>query len=315
MVPQILIDALIYANLLLVLSIGFTLTYMTARIPNFSHGTLAAIGVYVTFHMHRVLNLNPYSAMPVACALVAGILIALYYVVIRTLIRMGATVISLTVSTIALEIILFAALMIYVEDISSRSGVFSMAFILRESDFKVMDLPGILIVSILLSIFLIVGLHLLLTYTKFGISMRATVENPELAKIMGINTEFIIAISWLLTGGLAGLAGSLLPMWLQGTPQIGFLLLISVFAASILGLGGIRSIYGAMIGGLIVGLTEVLGTVALARVFGPAIPAYRLLIPLTIMSVILLIAPTGIVGLIDKYKSARMAREEEVANV
>ncbi|MFX0196828.1 MAG: branched-chain amino acid ABC transporter permease [Candidatus Hodarchaeota archaeon] len=313
MVPQILIDALIYANLLLVLSIGFTLTYMTARIPNFSHGTLAAIGVYVTFHMHRVLNLNPYSAMPVACALVAGILIALYYVVIRTLIRMGATVISLTVSTIALEIILFAALMIYVEDISSRAGIFSMSFILRESDFAVMDLPGILIVSILLSIFLIVGLHLLLTYTKFGISMRATVENPELAKIMGINTEFIIAISWLLTGGLAGLAGSLLPLWLQGTPQIGFLLLISVFAASIL--GGIRSIYGAMIGALIVGMTEVLGTVALARVFGPAIPAYRLLIPLTIMSVILLIAPTGIIGLIDKYKSARMAREEEVADV
>lgn len=313
MVPQILIDALIYANLLLVLSIGFTLTYMTARIPNFSHGTLAAIGVYVTFHLHRVLNLNPYSAMPVACALVAGILIALYYLVIRTLLRMGATVISLTVSTIALEIILFAALMIYVEDISSRAGIFSMSFILRESDFAVMDLPGILIVSILLSIFLIVGLHLLLTYTKFGISMRATVENPELAKIMGINTEFIIAISWLLTGGLAGLAGSLLPMWLQGTPQIGFLLLISVFAASIL--GGIRSIYGAMIGALIVGMTEVLGTVALARVFGPAIPAYRLLIPLTIMSVILLIAPTGIVGLIDKYKSARMAREEEVADV
>ena len=313
MVPQILIDALIYANLLLVLSIGFTLTYMTARIPNFSHGTLAAIGAYVTFHLHRVLNLNPYSAMPVACALVAGILIALYFLVIRTLIRMGATVISLTVSTIALEIILFAALMIYVEDISSRAGIFSMSFILRESDFAVMDLPGILFVSILLSIFLIVGLHLLLTYTKFGISMRATVENPELAQIMGINTEFIIAISWLLTGGLAGLAGSLLPLWLQGTPQVGFLLLISIFAASIL--GGIRSIYGAMIGALIVGLTEVLGTVALARVFGPAIPAYRLLIPLTIMSVILLIAPTGIVGLIDKYKSARMAREEEVAVV
>ncbi|MFQ5820757.1 MAG: branched-chain amino acid ABC transporter permease [Candidatus Heimdallarchaeota archaeon] len=305
---QITINALIYTNLILILSIGFTLTYMTARIPNFSHGTLAAVGCYVTFHIHRVLNFNPYLAIPVATTLIAGLLLALYILVIRNLVRMGATVIALTISTIALEIIIYAALNIYVEDISERTGIFARYFILREVDFTIMDLPGILIVSTLVSIFLIVGLHLLLTQTKLGISLRATVENPELAEIMGINTELIIAFSWLLTGALAGLAGSILPLWLQATPLTGFYILMSVFAASIL--GGIRNIYGVMLGAVIVGFTEVYGTVGLARLFGtPAIAAYRLLIPLTIMAVILMVIPTGVSGLIEDYQSTRLARE------
>ncbi|MFQ6123531.1 MAG: branched-chain amino acid ABC transporter permease [Candidatus Heimdallarchaeota archaeon] len=308
---QIIIDALIYSNLILILSIGFTLTYMTARIPNFSHGTLAAVGCYVTFHMRYVLHFNPYLAVPVATGLIAGLLLVLYLLVVRNLVRMGATVIALTISTIALEIIIYAVLNIYVEDISERADVFARYFVLRGADFSLMNLPGILIVSTLLSIFLIVGLHLLLTQTKFGISMRATVENPELAEIMGINTEFIIAISWLLTGALAGLAGSLLPMWLQATPLTGFYVLISVFAASIL--GGIRNIYGAIVGAMIVGLTEVFGTVILGRLFGPALAAYRLLIPLTIMVVILMFIPTGITGLIEEYQSARLAREVDEA--
>jgi len=309
MVSQITIDALIYTNLILILSIGFTLTYMTARIPNFSHGTLAAVGCYVTFHIHRVLNLNPYIAMPFAAALVGLMLLGLYLLVVRNLVRMGATVIALTISTIALEIIVFAALNIYVEDIDNRTGQFARFFILRSVDFDFLGLPGVLIITTMVSIFLIVGIHLLLTQTKFGISMRATVENPELAEIMGINTQLVIALSWLITGALAGLAGSLLPLWLQGTPQVGFYLLISVFAASIL--GGIRSIYGAMIGAFIVGFTEVFGTVGLARLFGPDLAAYRLLIPLTIMAVILMIIPTGLSGLIEDYRSKRLAREVE----
>lgn len=236
-----------------------------------------------------------------------GLLIGLYFLVIRTLQRIGATIISITVSTIALEIIIFALVNIYVDDIYKRTGQFSRYFLLRINDFSVGKIPGILIVTTLVSIFLVVGLHLLLTKTKFGISLRATVENPELAAIMGINTEMIIGMSWLLTGGLAGLAGSLLPIWLQGHPSVGFQLLIGVFAASIL--GGIRNIYGAMIGAVLIGLSEVLGTFALGSIFGPWVAAYRLIIPITVMSVILLIIPEGITGLIDDYQSRRAARE------
>ena len=195
-----------------------------------------------------------------------------------------------------------------VEFVGNRRGFYSRFFLLRNADFAIGSYPGILIVTILLSIFLVIGLHLLLTQTKFGISLRATVENPELAQVMGINTERIIAFSWFLTGGFAGLAGSLLPLWLQGHPGVGFQLLLSVFAASIL--GGLRSIYGAMIGAIIVGLAEILGSVALANVLGTWIVAYSLLIPLTVMSVILLILPEGISGYIEEYRSARLAREE-----
>jgi len=303
------LEAIIFMNLLVILSIGFTLTYMTARIPNFSHGTLAVIGVYVSFHIHRVMDLNPYLGIPVAFVLVGTLLYILYITVVRTLRRMGATVISLTVSTIALEILLFAVLNIYADAINDITGELSRFFIFRSVDFVVMGLPGIFFVSTLLSFILIVGLHYLLTQTKFGISLRATVENPELAEIMGINTESIIGFSWFLTGGFAGLAGSILPLWLAGHPVIGFQLLISVFAASIL--GGIRSIYGAVLGAVIVGLAEIFGTVALGTLVGPWVAAYRLIIPLTLMSVILLILPEGLTGLIEDYRSKRIARELE----
>lgn len=304
------VDALVYTNLVLMLSIGFTLTYMTARIPNFSHGTLAVIGVYVTFHLNRIMGLNPYLGLPTSFVLVGLLLLFLYRYVIRTLQRMGATVIAITVSTIALEIMLLAIINIYVDEIIhivDIRGLYSRFFLLRNADFSLLGLPGILIVSTLLSISLVIGLHLLLTQTKFGISLRATVENPELAEVMGIDTDHVIGISWLLTGGFAGLAGSLLPLWLQGHPQVGQLLLISVFAASIL--GGIRNIYGAILGAVIVGFAEVFGTVILGNLFGVAIAAYRLLIPLTVMSVILLFIPEGLTGLIEDYRSKRLARE------
>ena len=285
---------------------------MTARIPNFSHGTLATIGIYVTYHINKALHLNPYVAMPIAFLFVGGILYGLYLTVIKKLRRMGATIIALTVSTIALEIILLAGVNIYAETITSIIGEHAYGFQLRNEDFELFGLPGILIVLTLLVIFLILGLHYLLTQTKFGISMRATVENPELAQTMGINTEKIIAISWFLTGGFAGLAGCLLPIWIQGNVTTGTRILLSVMAASIL--GGIRSIYGAVIGGLIVGLTEVFGTVALSRVFGPSLASYRLLIPLIIMAVILMIAPEGITGVIDDLQSRRVAKEVEIAD-
>ncbi len=310
MIPPIIKDALVYANLLLMLSIGFTLTYLTAKIPNFAHGTLAGIGVYIAFTVARILKLNAYLALPIAFLIVGIVELALYITVIGTLKRMGATFISLTIATIALEIIISASINIYADYISRATGVFSRAFLMRKEDFNLFGLPGALIVSSILVATLITTLHLMLTRTKFGIAMRATVENPALAEMMGINTEKVTAISWFLTGGLAGLAGALLPLWFQGYPEIGNQLIVSVFASSVL--GGLSSIYGAMIGGYIVGLTEVLGTKMLASLIGAWITAYRLLIPLTVLSIVLLIAPRGISGIIEDIMLSKALYKQKI---
>jgi branched-chain amino acid transport system permease protein len=131
--------------------------------------------------------------------------------------------------------------------------------------------------------------------TKFGIAMRAVTENSDLSGIVGINVKLIFGISWLLGGGIAGIAGALMSLWFQGDPNLGPQLIPSVFAASIV--GGFFSIYGAIAGGVLVGLTEVLGTRFLAGEFGSWLIAYRPLIPLVFIVVTLLLAPRGLAGI------------------
>jgi len=301
MIPPVIKDAVMYANLLILLSTGFTLTYLTAKIPNFAHGTFAAIGVYVTFTVLRIWGLNPYIAAPIAFLIGAGSGAFLYVVVIGTLKKYGATLISLTISTLAIEIIVLAIINIYADYVRNTMGIISRMFMFRYADFEFIGLPGVLIVSTTLAVLLILGFHLMLTKTKFGISMRATVEDPALASVLGVNVELVSTVSWFLTGGLAGLAGSLLPLWLQGSPLTGERILISIMASSIL--GGISSIYGAILGGYLIGLTEVLGTVALMDLLGSWVSAYRLLIPLTAMAIVLLRAPHGVVGIFEGVRA------------
>jgi branched-chain amino acid transport system permease protein len=141
----------------------------------------------------------------------------------------------------------------------------------------------------------VLALHLFLTRTKFGVAMRAAIENPSLAGVVGINVNQVYTISWIIAGLLTGLAGGLLSMFAIGKPLMGSSLLPSIFAASVV--GGYSSIYGAMLGGAIMGLSEIYGVTMLAYQFGGEIIAYRPIVPLIVMAVTLLIAPTGITGI------------------
>jgi len=294
-------DALVYANLILMLTIGFTLAYMTAKIPNFAHGTLAGIGVYSTFTVSVLWGLSPYTAVLVAFVLGAGTAVFVYKVVIGTLRKCGATPISLSISTLAVEIIVIAILNMYADFIQTSLGKYARFFLLRYKDFEFAGLPGVLLASTILVVAIVAGLHLMLTRTKFGISMRATVEDPDLASVLGTNVELVSTVSWFLTGGLAGVSGSLLPLWFQGDPTVGSVMMTSVFAAS--ALGGLSSIYGAMLGGYLIGLSEILGTVVLMDAIGSWVAAYRMLIPLTVLSLVLLRCPRGLVGVIEVVRA------------
>jgi len=132
--------------------------------------------------------------------------------------------------------------------------------------------------------------------------MRATIENPDLSGVVGINVKLVYGVSWFLGGGLAGIAGALMSMWFQGDPNLGPMMIPSIFAASIA--GGFFSIYGAIAGGLLVGFTEILGTRFLAGEFGSWIIAYRPLIPLIFIVVTLLVVPKGLAS-INWYKVRR----------
>ena len=288
-------DALIFASLLALLSIGLTLTYLTTRVPNFAHASFATIGVYTALIASRVWDSTPYIAIPIAFAISGAVAVALYTFILKPLIRKGASQAIQMVATLAFDLIVIAMLNILADYIVRTYKITSREFTLRSYDAEFMGLPMIVIAAPIAVAILAITLHIMLRKTKFGIAMRAATENSDLSGIVGINVKLVFGVSWLLGGGIAGIAGALMSMWFQGDPNLGPQLIPSIFAASIV--GGFLSIYGAIAGGLLVGLTEVLGTRFLAGEFGSWLIAYRPLIPLVFIVVTLMIAPRGLAGI------------------
>ncbi len=288
-------DAIIFASLLALLSIGLTLTYLTTRVPNFAHASFATIGVYIALVVSRVWESTPYIAIPIAFVISGIVAVALYTFILKPLIRKGASQAIQMVATLAFDLIVIAMLNIFADYIVNTYQITSREFTLRSYDIEFMGLPLIVFAAPITIAILAITLHIVLRKTKFGIAMRAATENSDLSGIVGINVKLIFGVAWLLGGGIAGIAGALMSLWFQGDPNLGPQLIPSVFAASIV--GGFFSIYGAIAGGILVGLTEVLGTRFLAGEFGSWLIAYRPLIPLVFIVVTLLLAPRGLAGI------------------
>ena len=294
-IDPIFSDAIIFASLLALLSIGLTLTYLTTRVPNFAHASFATIGVYIALIATRVWDTSPYVALPIAFVISGLVAVALYNFILKPLIRKGASTAIQMVATLAFDLVVIALLNITADFIVKTYQITSREFSLRSYDAEFMGLPLIVFAAPITVAILAITLHIILRKTKFGIAMRASTENSDLSGIVGINVKLVYGVSWMLGGGLAGIAGALMSMWFQGDPNLGPQLIPSVFAASIA--GGFLSIYGAIAGGLLVGLTEVLGTRFLAGEFGSWLIAYRPLIPLVFIVVTLLLAPRGLAGI------------------
>jgi branched-chain amino acid transport system permease protein len=288
-------DAIIFASLLALLSIGLTLTYLTTRVPNFAHASFATIGVYIALIATRVWEVTPYVAIPIAFVISGLVAVALYHYILKPLIRKGSSQAIQMIATLAFDLVVIALLNISADFIVKTFQVTSREFTLRSYDAEFIGMPLIVFTAPIAVAVLAITLHVMLRKTKFGIAMRAATQNSNLAETVGVNVKLVYGVSWLLGGGFAGLAGSLMSLWFQGDPNLGPQLIPSVFAASIV--GGFLSIYGAIAGGILVGLTEVLGTRFLAGEFGSWLIAYRPLIPLVFIVVTLLLAPRGLAGI------------------
>ena len=296
MLDPLMRDALLYGNLLSLMSLGLTLTYITSKVPNFAHGSFVSVGSYVTLGIASIMGLNPYLSLPVAF-LVGGLsATCVYAFAIRPIARRGGSLVHLMMATLAAEAV-FSGLVNAFADFSQETfKVFSRSFTLRSLDFTFLGDPGVLVSSYILCIILLGSLYLLLTKTRFGVAMRATVENPSLASVLGVNADLVYSVSWFVSGGLAGVSGALLPLWIQTSPGTGTTYLLSIFCASVL--GGLGSMLGAVAGGLMLGIGEIVVTGYLVNLLGFWVIPYRPVIPLVTMSLTLLLAPEGITGVL-----------------
>lgn len=273
------------------------------------------------------LSFQDYLIVFVLSFIIVGIVgVIQYLVVLRPLARRGTSQIGLMIATIAVDMFILATINIYadsiqaffqskVQELSQQAG-FRIPILVKTRDFvffsydqiKEWGVQGVLLIAPGIALGLILILHLLLTKTKLGIALRASIENPTLASVVGINVNLIYILAWFMSAGLAGLAGALIPLKFLTNPAIGQVLIVSIFAASIV--GGLNVLYGAFLGGALIGISETLIMNFLSQNLGIN-PGYRPMIPLAIMALTLLLLPEGIGGYNWSGLRKKLSRKKE----
>ena len=301
---DLLVKAVAYSSCIGIGAAAITLIYNATRTFNFAHASLVAWGVYMVFTGVYILGLSPYAFVPIAVPLGAAIGLAIYFGVNRWLLRAKASEVNLMMSTLGVDLVLFGVLNIYSDYLIATYKAPAKYFVLEVRD-PIIELGEarirlVGVVAPLILVALVVALHLFLTRTKVGVAMRASIENPELAKISGINTDVIYALAWAIGGALAALSGALLSLVISGYTAVGMVTIVSFFAGAIV--GGLFSIFGSLLGGFLVGLSEFLGITLLGNTLGGWVYAYRPAIPLAALAITLLLKPEGLAGFVVKVK-------------
>jgi len=283
-------------------AIGLSLVYGVLRFANFAHGDLMTVGAYVAlFMVVGVLPQGPplapfsfgweFLAALLVAMLVTGLVAFTIDRVIYRPLRLRRSP-GIILAMAALGVAFFVRSIIYL----TWGSDFHFYYLARAR--SAVELPlGIRIrpdqIFILgLALVLVLLIYLLLEKTKMGKAMRATSDNPELARVSGINTERVILWTWLIGGGLAGVGGVMYALDAQLRPEMGWFLLLPMFAAVIL--GGIGNPYGALAGGLIIGIVQQVSTAFLTP--PPVRAAYAPGVAFLIMILVLLVRPQGIFG-------------------
>jgi len=298
MVWPYLTSSIIFGSLFGLMAIGLTLTYITTKVPNFAYGSFVTIGLYTSYSMNRFADFSPYMTAPIAFAIGGASSILMYVGILRPLARRGSSLVSLMIATLAIDIGFIGIFGIYANYLRySYNMTDSLSFYQLVADFHLLGEQGLLYVAPASLGLITLGLFLLLSRTKFGVAMRASVENPSLARILGINVEKVYAFAWFLAGGFAAMSGAYYTLYSGGGVATGSGLIVEIFAASIL--GGLSSIYGATIGGVIIGIGENLLTGGGIALLGSWVLDYQKGIPLLIMIITLLLLPRGLASLFE----------------
>jgi branched-chain amino acid transport system permease protein len=286
MITSGLIQALLWGVasgcIYILLATGLNIIFGVMKLVNFAHGQLLMIGAYIAFTVAILSGLNAYIAILVAMGVVALIGIGLERFTFRKVL-----------GTDKLNEIFVSLGLIYVFE---NAATLLWGNTTRQIPSPLQGLQvsiGQIIISydrlssILIVVVILVALFLLLRKTKIGLAMRATSQKSSASMLMGVNIEKIYVFTFALGAALAGAAGALYGILFNFNPTIGALPTIKAFAIIII--GGLGSIPGAVIGGLLYGIAENTAVYFLGGVWQDAV-AFALLI------IVLVIRPTGIFG-------------------
>ncbi len=301
MMLQVIADGLIVGSVISLGAIGLTITFSILRFSNFGHGELLAWGAYIALSAlawfaaaggTEASRFAPFSfgwplvfALLVAMAGTAALALALDWALFTRLRSQGA--ITLVIASFGAALATRNLLFYFYGGIPqyySADLQIAVALLPRSVLGGLRVTPDQLFV-LALTVVTVTGLHLFMSRSTLGRAMRATSHNPQLARISGIDPERVMRATWVIGAMLAALAGVFAGLTVQLRPTMGLDLLLPLFAAAIL--GGIGSVWGAVIGGLIVGLAESFAVMWIGA-------EYRSAAAFAVLIAILLVRPTGL---------------------
>lgn len=273
----------VYAATLVLMVTGFNMTSRSIDAPNYSIGAVMAIGMFATNYLVRTMDVFPYLAMPVG-VMVCGVLNWLCFVLVfRPLMKRGRGPILTAVASIGLMILLIAVGQILDYFRRSEYHYPSMLFA-REYDFYLFGMPFVFVFSTLISIGMIFVTRRN-NSKRFGVVLRSLGENIELAQVQGVDYDKINQILWVFSGCLLGLAGGIHPLTFHSSVSMGPVIMNSVIAASLVGWEW--GACGGILGGILVGFLEIMGTTVGQHVIGPWFGEYRIFFPIIVIALVL----------------------------
>jgi branched-chain amino acid transport system permease protein len=303
MMLQVIADGLIVGSVIALGAIGLTITFSILRFSNFGHGELLAWGAYIALSALAWFaaaggiqgsHFAPLSfgwplvfALLVAMAGASVLALALDWALFKRLRSQGA--ITLVIASFGAALATRNLLFYFYGGIPQYySADLQIAVpLLPRSVMGGLRVTPDQIFVLALTVVTVTALHLFLSRSTLGRAMRATSHNPQLARISGIDPERVMRATWVIGAMLAAVAGVFAGLTVQLRPTMGLDLLLPLFAAAIL--GGIGSVWGAVIGGLIVGLAESFAVMWIGA-------EYRSAAAFAVLIAILLVRPTGLFG-------------------
>ncbi|HUB21808.1 MAG TPA: branched-chain amino acid ABC transporter permease [Streptosporangiaceae bacterium] len=299
---QELVNGITTGALYSLVALGFSMVYGVLKLLNFAHGDLYMVGAYIGFFLIQFFGGAAHVSIPVplllvimfvvAAALVGGLGVAIERFAYRPL--RDAPRIAPLITAIGVSFFLeSSALLLF----GAQFRVYNTAeFISLSSGIRIgsVTIDSVQILVLVLGLALMAGLQLIVNRTRLGRQVRAVAADREAAEMLGINVNFVITATFFLGSALAGIAGVMAGLLFnQVTSTIGFIAGLKAFTAAVV--GGIGSIPGAMLGGLLIGIAE-------SFVTGYISSTYTNLIVFGLLIVVMLVRPSGLLGRVQLQK-------------
>jgi neutral amino acid transport system permease protein len=277
---QLIVNGISVGSIIALGAVGLTLTYGILRLSNFAHGDFLTLGAYLTLLVNSAGIPIWLSMILAAVGTVAAMLLSekLLWSRMRSI---RATSTTFIIISIGLALFLRNGIIFFWGGSNQKYNV----PVATALDFWGIKIPQVKLLVVVLAILVILVLHYLLQNTKIGKAMRAVADDIDLARVSGINVDQVVLWTWVIAGSLTSLGGGMLGLSEAVRPNMGWFLILPLFASVIL--GGIGNPYGAIAAAFIIGIVQEVSTPLLGS-------QYKQGVALLIMILVLLIRPKGL---------------------